>query len=213
MNPLTPINASAVNKAFLVVVLLSAHVGRAEDGSEFRVFDGTVKFVAVTNTNVSLLTVQGQSRQMTGSLMLVKGERRVELQSIRARIDPKSFKTGMSLRDEHMRRKVFSLANDTMPELEFVSDRITCPELPPGRDAACPVSGQLRLRGVTRPFAINLKVLNDGKGYRITAEGGLKLSDFGIEPPCQLGVCVTDDVKLSLEFQARETSSLAGGPR
>ena len=211
MNPFTPINASAVNKAFLVAILLSAHVGRAEDGSEFRVFDGTVKFVAAAN--VSIFTVHGQSREMTGSLMLVKGERRIELQNIRARINPKSFKTGISLRDEHMRRKIFSLANDTTPELEFVSDRITCPELPQGRDAACPVSGQLTLRGVTRPFAISLKVLNDGKGYRISAEGGLKLSDFGIEPPCQLGVCVTDDVKLNFEFQARETSSFAGGPR
>ncbi len=35
-------------------------------------------------------------------------------------------------------------------------------------------------------------------------QGNLKLTAFGIEPPCQLGVCVTDDVQLKLEFQAKE---------
>ena len=118
----------------------------------------------------------------------------------------------MSIRDQHLHKKVFALDNGTMPELKFTSDKLTCPDVPASRDVTCPASGQMTLRGVTRPFAINLQVLNDGKGYRITAAGVLKLSTFGIEPPCQLGVCVTDEVKLNLQFNAREGAvARAGG--
>jgi polyisoprenoid-binding protein YceI len=211
MNPPKSIGVPAAAGVWAVVaVLLIGNSVRAADQSEMQVLGGTVKFTAATN--IFALTVHGQSNQMTASLRLRKDTSGVELENVHARIDPKTFTTGMSLRDQHLRKKVFSLENDSMPELQFLSDKIACPELPAGRNTVCPASGQLTLRGVARPFTINLSVTNDGRGYRISGTGVVKLSAYGIEPPCQLGVCVTDEVKLNLEFQAKENrASSAGG--
>lgn len=210
MNPPTSIRVSTIVKASgVLALLLYCNAIRAAEFSDFRVLAGTVKFAAATN--VSVLSVHGQSSQMTATLRLRKNGDHVELENVHARVDPKTFTTGMSLRDQHLRKKVFSLDNDTMPELQFVGDKITCPELPAGHDASCPVAGELTLRGVTRPFAINLVVTNDGKAYRISAAGAVKLSAFGIEAPCQLGVCVTDEVKLNMEFQAKESPAVHAG--
>ena len=211
MNAVKTVCVSTIIKTCVVAaLLLITSLTQGAEPSEFRVQGGTVKFTA--STNVSVMTVRGQSTQMTATLRLRRDAGHVELEDVHARIDPKTFTTGMSVRDQHLRKKVFSLDNDAMPELQFASDKITCPELSTGRDATCPVSGQLTLHGVVRPFAINILVLNDGKTYRISGAGAVKLSSFGIEPPCQLGVCVADEVKLSLEFQAKQTPfGSAGG--
>ena len=73
------------------------------------------------------------------------------------------------------------------------------------------------MRGIVKPFAISLKVRQAGQGtFKVTGEGRIKLTAFGVEPPCQLGVCVNDEVQLKLEFQAHElqqSSRLQGGGR
>ena len=73
------------------------------------------------------------------------------------------------------------------------------------------------MRGIAKPFAIALKVRQAGQGaFKINGEGRIKLTAFGVEPPCQLGVCVSDEVQLKLEFHARElrqSSELQGGGR
>jgi polyisoprenoid-binding protein YceI len=193
----------------VLALFVFGSVAYAQEPSDLRVLGGTVKFDVPTNLPV--LSVHGQSNEMTATLRLRDNGTHVELENVNARIDPKTFKTGMSLRDEHLRKKVFSLENGTMPELQFVGDKITCPALSVSRNATCPVSGQLTLRGVAKPFSINLVVSNAGKGYRISAAGVVKLSTFGIEPPCQLGVCVTDEVKLTFEFQAKERPAIHAG--
>lgn len=208
---LTRVSAMVCICGALALVLLTGTTGlHAAEASEFRVLGGIVKFTA--DTNLSVLNVHGESSQMTATLRLLKDGNHVAVENVRARIDPKTFTTGMSLRDQHLRKKVFAREDDTMPELEFVSEKIECPDLAPGRPVMCSASGQLSLRGVARPFTINLSVLDDGKAYRISAAGTLKLSTYGIERPCQLGVCVTDDVKLNLEFQAKGSPvARAGG--
>ena len=202
---------STIVKTFAVLAcFLITGAVQAGDSADFQVLGGAVKFLAVTN--ISALTIHGQSNQMTATLRLHKEGNSINVENVQARIDPKTFTTGMSLRDQHLHKKVFALDNGTMPELKFTSDKLTCPDVPASRDVSCPASGQMTLRGVTRPFEINLQVINDGKGYRITAAGALKLSTFGIERPCQLGVCVTDEVKLNLQFNATEGAvARAGG--
>jgi polyisoprenoid-binding protein YceI len=72
----------------------------------------------------------------------------------------------------------------------------------------CAVSGELALRGVRRPYSFSLKIRNDGKAYHVSGESALSLAAFGIERPCQLGVCVSDEVKLKLDFRANESEEL-----
>jgi polyisoprenoid-binding protein YceI len=181
----------------------------AGDATNLQVRSGVVKFDA--RTNVSAISVHGESSAMSAELILRKAGSGVEVDNLRAVVDPKSLSTGMSLRDQHMRKRIFAASNDQLPELEFVSAKSSCADLPHGPEVTCRISGNLSLRGVARPFEMDLKVRNEGKAYRVSGDAVVKLSNFGIEPPCQLGVCVTDDVKLRVEFQAKETMGLRSG--
>jgi hypothetical protein len=69
----------------------------------------------------------------------------------------------------------------------------------------------LTLRGARRPYSFSFKIRNEGKAYRVSADSVLLLSAFGIERPCQLGVCVSDEVKLKLEFRASESPVMRAG--
>lgn len=204
--------SSARNILVVVTFLLFNAAAWADDSADLRVASGSVKF-SVT-TNVLALSVHGESNAMTASLSLYKTGGQIRLENVRATVAPQSITTGLSLRDQHMRKKIFALEDATMPSLEFTGEKVVCPETAPGTDAICNVTGELTLRGARRPFTIGLKVRNEGKAYRVSGDGALLLSAFGIERPCQLGVCVSDEVKLSLEFRAKESAVLqAGGVR
>jgi polyisoprenoid-binding protein YceI len=181
----------------------------AGDTTNLQVRGGGVKFEA--RTNVSAIRVHGESNAMSAELMLRHDANGVEVENLRAVVDPKTISTGMSLRDQHMRKRIFAANNDQLPELEFVTAKGSCPALPQGSEVRCRLAGNLSIRGVVRPFEMDLKVRNDGKAYRVSGDAIVKLSNFGIEPPCQLGVCVTDEVKLRLEVQASETLGLRSG--
>ena len=181
----------------------------AGDTGNLEVRSGLVKFEA--RTNVSAISVHGESAAMSAELILRKADSGVEVDNLRAVVDPKTLSTGMSVRDQHMRKRIFADNSEKMPALEFVSTKSSCPDLPQGPEVMCRISGNLSMRGVARPFEMDLKVRNDGKAYRVSGDAIVKLSSFGIEMPCQLGVCVTDDVKLRLEFQAKENMGLRSG--
>jgi polyisoprenoid-binding protein YceI len=182
---------------------------RAENSAAVRVAEGGIKFSV--GTNISAVSVHGGSNAMTATVTLHHQSGQIRLENLRAAVAPESFTTGMSLRDHHMRKKIFALEDSTMPPLEFKSDNVICPHTPSGQETVCAVSGELALRGVRRPHSFSLKVRNEGKAYRISAESVLSLTAFGIERPCQLGVCVSDDVKLKLDFRANESVELRAG--
>jgi polyisoprenoid-binding protein YceI len=181
----------------------------AADSAELRVVGGNVKFAVATN--ILAVSVHGESKTMAASFTLHRTGGQIQLENVRATVAPESLTTGLSLRDNHMRKKIFSLDDGTMPQLEFVSDRALCPEPAAGQESACTVPGELILRGVWRPFTFSFKVRNEGKTYRVSADGLVLLSTFGIERPCQLGVCVSDEVKLKLEFRTNESLVLQAG--
>jgi polyisoprenoid-binding protein YceI len=66
----------------------------------------------------------------------------------------------------------------------------------------CPVAGDLTIRGTTRPFAMTMKVSADRGTFRVAGAGTVKLSEYGIDKPSQLGVATSDDVMLRLDFTA-----------
>ena len=127
-----------------------------------------------------------------------------------------TLSTGLGLRDEHMRKYIFTTGDGKLPDLTFVADRTACAPAAAG-ESTCKVSGQLAIRGTTRPFAIALKVNKAGDSYRAAGDGTLKLSAYGIAQPSQFGVTTTDEVKLHLEFTAKpgptQIAGLSGGQR
>lgn len=173
----------------------------------------SVKFQATTN--VSAISIHGQSSDLRVQANVSHENGQLVLEALEARLDPKNLSTGMALRDNHMREKIFSNGTPTAPMLSFNSPRVLCPEPAKGQETTCNVSGTFTMRGIQKPFAIPMRIKSDGARYKVTGEGPIKISEYGIEPPCQLGVCVADAVKLRIEVQAEErvTSSKSEGVR
>ena len=121
----------------------------------------------------------------------------------------KTISTGMGLRDEHMRKYVFTTADGQVPDLRFTADAVACRG--PAAQRTCELAGQLTVRGTVKPFTMTLKVSHDGSAYRGVGDAVVKLSVYGIPAPSQLGVRTDDDVKLHLDFTARPTPGAATG--
>lgn len=201
----------------LVLTAVALFAADSQLPRSFEATSGTVKFIATTN--IGAISIHGQSNALSGRVQALPAGGQIHaitVDQLEARLDPKSLSTGMSMRDEHMRNKIF-MVGDTIPELKFAAAKIQCPHPESAKETACQVQGTFTMRGISKPFAIALKVRQAGQGaFKVSGEGSIKLTAFGIEPPCQLGVCVTDDVQLKLEFQAREahqSSQLQGGGR
>lgn len=167
----------------------------------------SVKFLATTN--LSAVSIHGQSNELKAHAMVSHENGQLLLENLEASVDPKSINTGMSMRDHHMREKIFSDGSSNFPELRFHSSRALCADPAKGKESICQVEGTFSLRGKSKPFALPLRIKSDANRYRLSAEGQLKLTDYGITPPCQLGVCVTDAVKIKIDMLAEERQAIS----
>ena len=125
----------------------------------------------------------------------------------------------MKVRDEHMRKYIFTTSDGREPDLEFAAEMVTCPTSSTAHEFTCPVAGSLSIRGVAKPFTMQLHVKEQGgsmTAYRASGDAIVKLSDYGIDAPSQFGVKPSHDVKFHLDFSGKQTvamSSAGGGER
>jgi polyisoprenoid-binding protein YceI len=184
----------------LSVTVLSATAASAQSGgTAVEVRGGTAAFDAATN--VSAIGIHGKSAALEGRARVRDGAKGFQIQQLEARVPVKTLNTGMGLRDEHMRKHVFTTADGQLPDLRFSSRTSSCSGS--DKQATCEVKGELAMRGTAKPFTITLKVTRESGSFRAVGDGIVKLSTYGIPAPSQLGVTVVDDVKLHLDFVAR----------
>ena len=95
------------------------------------------------------------------------------------------FKTGMSLRDEHMQKLLevvkYPYAKFTISEVEAASGV---------------VSGTLELHGKTMTYSWPAKF----EGSHVSVKGKVKLTDFGIAPPEYKLAKVSNEVEISVDI-------------
>ena len=178
----------------------------ANDAVMLEVSQGTVTFEV--GTNVPALRVHGKSNAVKAHARVGLGpEGSAVLEGIEASVPVKSLGTGLELRDEHMRKYIFTKPDGQIPDLRFSAERAACPRMESGQRIKCAVSGELVIRETARPFTIALTLIEENGNVRAAGDGIVKLSAYGIEQPSQLGVRTADDVKLRLEFTARRPAS------
>ena len=174
----------------------------AEATAVVQVLGGTATFEA--GTNISAINVHGKSDSLEGRAQVRHSGDAIAIEQLEATLPVKTITTGLGLRDEHMRKYVFTTGDGQTPDLKYTADKAECsPAAGRGGESTCAVSGQLAIRGTERPFNITLRVKKAGDGYRAAGDAIVKLSTYGISRPSQLGVTTTDDVKLHLEFTAK----------
>lgn len=186
---------------FIVAALALAAEVQAQNGNStwLEVKRGTVSFQAVTN--VSAIQIHGQSNAVQGQARVHREAAQLVVEEVQAVVKIDTLTTGMSLRDEHMRKNIFAASDGKIPDLQFNGGTTNCP-LPDGKETVCKYPGKLSIRGVGRPVVLTVKLKNDGtaESFRASADATVKLSDYGIERPSQLGVTVADEIRIHLDL-------------
>lgn len=202
---MTDSRCQVVRRLFTLATTLTAISLAADSGMPvlLQVDGGLVTFDATTN--VSAVTVHGKANALKARLRVRQQAGQLVVEQVQARLPVEALTTGMSLRDGHMKKNVFTDANGNVPELKFSGENLACP-LEAGKEASCKFTGTMSIRGVEKPMTMELKVKSEaGRGYRASGDSTVKLSDYGIERPSQFGVKVGDTVKIHVDFQGRET--------
>lgn len=115
------------------------------------------------------------------------------------------LKTGLDLRDKHMREKYLEVAK--YPQAVLMVERSSFSMPADGKETRGKVVGLLTLHGKSRRVAFNLKMTRKGSLVSVLANLPLRFTDFGIVVPSYLGVTVRPDVEVVAEFVVRENST------
>ncbi len=157
----------------------------------------SIKFLAPVN--VKAFSIKGEAKSIDGKLTLFQQS----VQSLRFSIPVDSLTTNMSLRDKHMRDRIFKAQDGTTPPIEFES----LPSQPcsvVGDDLECKLKGNLKIHGSNSEVSFPVKLLAY-KANESTAEGEtkIKLSQFGITPPEHMGMKVEDEISIQFRVKAK----------
>ncbi|QQR91136.1 MAG: YceI family protein [Myxococcales bacterium] len=108
-----------------------------------------------------------------------------------------SLKTGIELRDKHMRDKYLEVGKYPIAKLEVPVSSIHVPSKP------SKTQGKVFLHGKTKSESFSYTVSPDGKQVHVHGELKLNMKDFGIEVPTYLGVTVKPEVTVQVDFDAK----------
>ena len=151
--------------------------GAATQAADYTVDSGH-SFVQFKISHIGVSWLIGTFEKVSGSFTF-DSEAGPEGQSIAVEIDTASVDTNHAERDKHLRSSDF-LDVDEFPTATFVSTGYE------GDGESGVMSGDLTLHGVTKPIAIDVKKVGEGKdpwgGYRAGFEGTVAITrkDFGM---------------------------------
>ena len=165
------------------------------------VIDPTHSSIEVVARHMMISKVRGRFAAFSGRIQVAD---RPEDSSVEVVLDAASISTADERRDQHLRNADF-LETATYPEITFRSTRID-----PGPKGRWLVTGDLTLRGVTRPVTLDVTLEGVGEAYGgpravLSAEVEVNREDFGITWNAALetgGVLVGKILKVELQIQA-----------
>jgi polyisoprenoid-binding protein YceI len=182
--------------------------GAARGGEETFYIGHHAKFVNITfESNADVETI-------VGTTMTAKGEVTVDAEkgmgSVSVTVPVASLKTGIDMRDEHLRGDKW-LDAAKFADITFVSKKSA-----PVKDKKnqIEVTGDFTLHGVTKSMTIVVDwkeiaaetakkaQFPDGKWMKFSTSFDVKLSDFGVKVPEGAGAKVSDTWKVSMSIFA-----------
>ena len=158
----------------------------------------TIEFVA---KHMMITTVKGRFTEFAGTI--VGDEENLADSTVEVTMQAASLDTRSEQRDTHLRSPDF-LDVETYSEVTFRSTRIS------GTKDSFELTGDLTIRGVTRPITLDVSFEGEGKdpwgGTRasFSAKGKFDRRDFGLTWNVALetgGILVSNEVKINIEAQ------------
>lgn len=147
----------------------------------------------------NLVTIKGEGSGIKGELKEVKDKIIGTLQ-----FDLATLKTGIALRDDHMKNKYLQVKDHPTAELT-----ITSLDLPKNREGEAQFKGSMKLHGVTKDISGTAELEKEGEKIKVTAEFPVLLKDFKIDVPSYKGITVADKVDVKIETQAKPMEKAA----
>jgi polyisoprenoid-binding protein YceI len=178
----------------MLATLLLISIGQLRADPGYKVGGGKVSFAV--GSNVPFVKVFGSSSAVNGSGEGTVAGNVAQVRSAHFEVDPKTLKTGISLRDQHMYEHVFTGANGSITPVVLRTGAFQAKRNPASGKWEADFQAQLTLRGVTRPVRFHGSAEQKGSRIMISAEGVVKTSEFGVKPITYSGARVNDGVNI-----------------
>ena len=189
-----------MRSGMLVPIAIASAIGcfpcselRAEPGYKSK--SGKIGFHV--DTNVPFLKVSGSSSGVKGGGEASVAGDVATIRNLRFEVDPKTFKTGIALRDQHMYEQVFT-ADGSIPAIVVRADRFDARRNPKTSKWEATFQAQVTMRKVAKPVRFHASMEQKSSGAIVSAEGIVKTSDFGVKPITYSGARVNDDVTVTV---------------
>ena len=157
---------------------------------------GNVEFNATGRP--SALKIHGKGAAPKGNLKVESGTATGTIA-----FDLNTLDTGIEMRNKHMKTKY--LETEKFGQSSIQITKLSIPEAlmkENGSVNQLPFQGILSLHGVQKPVTGMAKVARNGNQLNVTADFGLKISDFGIASPGFAGITMADDVQIIVQSTA-----------
>jgi polyisoprenoid-binding protein YceI len=163
------------------------------EAQNLSVKDATTEFFAIGKP--SMLKIHGESKQTSGTVSHAGNTLSGKLE-----IPLDSFETGMAVRNEHLKNKVFEVSKYQKAILTI--SKLVLPEGKTGEIKNLPFEGTLNLHGVEKPVTGTANITAD-KEVAFEASFSVKLTDFNIPPPEFMGMTIQNEVKVKADGKAK----------
>ena len=140
---------SMVSVMLASLLVISTGQLRADPG--YKAGGGKISFSV--GSNVPFVKVSGSSSAVNGSGEGTIAGNVAQVRSAHFELDPKTLKTGISMRDQHMYEQVFTAANGSITPVVLSTGAFQAKRNPASGKWEANFQAQLTLRGVTRPVA------------------------------------------------------------
>lgn len=111
-----------------------------------------------------------------------------------------NLKTGIGLRDRHLREKYLEVQKYPDAVLEVPWSQVKLPA--DGQRSSATGRGRMTLHGRTKDVSFSYTVQRQGSDYQVSGNVPLDIRDFDIDIPRYLGVTVKPDIETSVTFTA-----------
>jgi len=142
----------------------------------------------------SLITIKGEGTGVTGALTETDGKVSGDLT-----FELKTLKTGIDLRDNHMKDKYLEVGKYPTAKL-----KLTNISVPQGLSGDLKIKGLLELHGQSKEVAISGKLEQDGETLKLKGEIPITLTDFKIPIPNYKGITVAELVTVSFSSKVQQ---------
>jgi len=121
---------------------------------------------------------------------------------VMVKVPLRHLKTGIGLRDRHMRDKYLEVGRYPDTRLAVARSALQAPE--DGASVEGDATGRLTLHGQTHGVRFHYRARNDGGVYHVSGSLRLNMKDYGITVPSYFGVSVKPVVRVGVHFQVAD---------